>query len=117
MAAGDEGVVRQCTDMGIRLDTFRGNVDGWHDASMFELVASTGPVRTVTRKEIVPGVYGRVKVADYVPEHMSGNAAIHLADRCGKTGPASLHWLNATELRAAAVTFVELADALDEVAA
>ena len=64
--------------------------------------APTGPVRTVTRKEIVPGVYGRVRVYDETCEH--GHVCMGL--------PASYHW-TATELRAAVATLSEIADALE----
>ena len=64
--------------------------------------APTGPVRTVTRKEIVPGVYGRVRVYDETCEH--GHVCMGL--------PASYHW-TAPELRAAVATLSEIADALE----
>ena len=64
--------------------------------------APTGPVRTVTRKEIVPGVYGRVRVYDETCEH--GHVCMGL--------PPPYHW-TATELRAAVATLSEIADALE----
>lgn len=70
----------------------------WSDEKNWELV-NTSPVRTITktRKEIVPGTYGAVKVLD-------GGDITLISTR----EPA--------ELRAAAATFIELADALDGVA-
>jgi len=53
-----------------------------------------GPVRTVTRKEIVPGVYGRVRID---------------CDGFCEVGTTR----NTAELRAAAATLIEIADALD----
>ena len=64
--------------------------------------APTGPVRTVTRKEIVPGVYGLVTV-----ENRVGGCRLALprdnffcADNVG-------------ELRAAIATLTEIADAME----
>lgn len=76
-----------------------------HKESALELAvdAPASPVRTVTRKEIVEGVYGRVKVND-----------------TGKTGLIGLwfegHYFKPAELRAISATALALADALDEVA-
>lgn len=58
-----------------------------------------GPVRTVTKKEIVPGVYGAVVVV--------GPIGASRANVCVNGN------LSAAQLRAAAATFLELADALD----
>jgi hypothetical protein len=58
-----------------------------------------GPVRTVTKKEIVPGVYGEVAVV--------GPIGASRANVCVNGN------LSAAQLRAAAATFLELADALD----
>lgn len=67
------------------------------------VLADTSPVRSVIRKEIVEGVYGRVKVND-----------------TGKTGLVGLwfegHYFKPAELRAISETALALADALDEVA-
>jgi hypothetical protein len=73
----------------------------------WELVQPEGPVRTVTRKEIVPGRYGRVYVAR--PEDDFVMVGIVITSEV----PAHVS-LNASELRAAADTFIELADALEE---
>lgn len=64
------------------------------------------PVRTVTttRQEVVPGVYGKVKVTT-PKSSLPGVAGIDLT--CDG-------WWTATELRAAAKTLTEIADALDE---
>lgn len=56
---------------------------------------SDGPVRTVTRREIVPGVYGAVRV-----------------DCLGYT--VVMPSRSPTELRAAAATLIEIADALED---
>ena len=58
--------------------------------------APTGPVRTVTRKEIVPGVYGNVIVWN----DGSGDVSV-------------MNMRTATELRAAIATLTEIADALE----
>lgn len=65
--------------------------------------ATTGPTRTVTRTEIVPGVYGRVSVKKVMPGHdpsKTVNVAI-----------PSAH-LTADELDAAAAVLTELAKAV-----
>lgn len=72
----------------------------------------TSPVRTVTRKEIVPGTYGRISVAS----DADGYASIALTTF--DTGPSQLdevyrRSLKAPELRAAAKVFTDLADALE----
>lgn len=58
-----------------------------------------GPVRTVAKKEIVPGLYGEVAVV--------GSIGTSRANVCVNGN------LSAAQLRAAAATFLELADALD----
>ena len=78
---------------------------GYGAAKGLDLIAEwtdepTGPVRTVTRKEIVPGTYG------YVTTSGPNDAGVRI------TFPAAR--LNAAELRAAAAILTEIADALDE---
>lgn len=86
-----------------------GNGCGWAEdgkglwmASGIDLVSewSDGPVREVTRKEIVPGVYG---IIDVPPQD-------DINDRVFIEG---LGRVNAAELRAAAATLTEIADALE----
>lgn len=82
----------------------------WYEDGVFwrvnespnDLVAEwvDSPVRTVTRKEIVPGVYGIVEVGD--------------ADRNEVAVSLDAGWHKADELRAAATVLNELADALSE---
>lgn len=60
--------------------------------------SGTGPVRTVTRKEIVPGVYGNVKV------HDPGSKFVRINVDAA---------MSADELRAAISTLQEIADHLD----
>lgn len=65
-----------------------------------ELVTPSSPVREVTRKEIVPGVYGTVRVG------FRGETYVNIRmERDYHTAP---------ELRAAAATLIELADALED---
>jgi len=77
-----------------------------------------GPVRNVTRTEIVPGVYGRVKVGgeNYNGQHTGNGVAVSFTLR-GDSQTVTFAAMNAAELRDAANTFTVLADALDEVAA
>lgn len=71
--------------------------DGTGDYTTPDLIAewqSDGPVRTVTRKEIVPGEYGKVTVFD------DGFVSVYSVS-------------NPVDIRAAAATLVEIADALE----
>jgi hypothetical protein len=62
------------------------------------------PVRTVTRKEVVPGTYGKVRVlAKATNDPFPSHAHVRIDD-----GQSS-----ADELRAAAAILIEIADALD----
>lgn len=60
-----------------------------------------GPVRTVTHKEIVEGVYGIVTVDVHRNHHV-----VHITPEQG-------HQATADELRAASATLTEIADALE----
>lgn len=66
----------------------------------------TGPVRTVTRREIVGGSYGKIEVVPHEP----GVVLV------GFTHPFDQHYisLNADELLAAAAVLTQLAEALRE---
>lgn len=64
----------------------------------------TSPVRTVTRREIVPGTYGLVVVSGG-PDQGGGPFVRVVLGR---------EAFDASELRAAAKVFTDLADALDE---
>lgn len=91
-----------------------GIADFWHYADgrvntgsqEYDLVAEwvdeptepAGPVRTVTCKEIVPGTYGDVRIA-----HVGNGCAEIFIDTT----------MEADELRAAAATLLEVADALE----
>lgn len=71
-----------------------GQRDGYYFPFTFDLIAQPGPVRTVTRREIVPGQYGAVQIWS----DMS----------------ATVDVLDAAAAREAARLFNEIADALDE---
>jgi hypothetical protein len=71
--------------------------------SDWELIPA-GPVREVTRKEIVSGTYGRLRI----DAGLTGTVLLGIED--GIDTPQT-HWTE-KELRAAAATFIELADAL-----
>lgn len=77
--------------------------------SALDLIAewtdTTSPVRTVTRKEIVPGTYGPVRV-----DRLEGNL-VQTSIFPTKSGLAT--WFDAADLREAARIFTELADALE----
>jgi hypothetical protein len=68
-----------------------------------------GPVRTVTRKEIVGGMYGVVEV---VPGDWPKRVGIRMSNLHGPGGP-ELH-CDAAQLREAATLFDQLASALEQ---
>lgn len=71
------------------------------------------PVRTVTRKEIVPGVYGRIDIIG--GPYKDGHVCLDLVDGDGdRDGSGIAYYLSATELRAAIATLTEIAQALEE---
>lgn len=85
----------------------------WHDHQLMRLSSSPtpSPIRTVTRTEIVPGVYGRLSVARQSGEEP--RAMIALADSLGNVTMTHHGW-SIDELRAAALVLTQLADALEE---
>lgn len=68
------------------------------------------PVRTVTRKEILVGVYGAVAVGPAAPAFVNVLVGNGRLDRVSHVNYAAL---NESELRAAAMVFTQLADALN----
>lgn len=73
----------------------------WHD----------GPIRTVTRREIVPGTYGRIKVTGTY----EGNRVTMEWGRSDViTAAVPIVGLSAEELREAAHLFNQLAEALED---
>lgn len=80
--------------------------NGWN-ACKFKLVTLPSPIRTVTRREIVPGVYGEVEVEkhDTFPESI-------LIKICDVRG--AFHTMDADELREAAHLFNQIAEVLEE---
>ena len=81
-------------------------LDGSDNWRIVSADAPTGPVRTVTRttREIVPGVYGMVKVTT-CPSSPLGVVGINLTYD---------GWWTAAELRAAIATLTEIAQALED---
>lgn len=78
-----------------------GNTDGWPKGQW----EPAGPVRTVTRREIVDGTYGPLEVA----RHEGGTVLV------GLTAPdVTLVALNATELDSLAMVASQLAEVLRE---
>ena len=77
--------------------------------------ANPSPVRRRTVTEIVPGVYGRIRVyhEHYEKQYAENGVGVGFTMRDDST-VTMLGALNAAELRAAAATLVALADALDE---
>ena len=75
---------------------------GWPDPSPLISEWSEGPVRTVTRREVVCGSYGRVIV-----DRVLGKECVVAIDDWHTT-------MTANELRSAAMIFSQLAEALDD---
>lgn len=74
------------------------------------VTAETGwPVRTVTRMEIVPGTYGRIRVYGYE----FGRVRVSIMDTAGLDA-ISMADLEPDDLRAAAAVFNSLAEAMEE---
>lgn len=100
---GDEAVVTGLWEQGVRVD-----VRGEPHSCFFErvaLVEPASPIRTVTRREIVPGTYGIVEVG------LLGvyGLPLFISTSCGYSA--------ATDLREAAHLFNQLAEVLEENAA
>lgn len=73
--------------------------------------AAPSPVRTVTRKEIVPGTYGRVRIfASKFPDRQHVALSLALSNDRFPAGNGEV--LDIAELRAAAKVFTDIADAL-----
>lgn len=71
-----------------------------------------GPVRTVTRKEILPGVYGRIAVCENDYKH---SVLIRLADAGGEYDEKETgHYFSTDQLTAAIATLTEIRDALEQ---
>ena len=71
------------------------HIDCEHIFKVVSRAKPKGPVQTVTRKEIVPGVYGQVHIKHHLEVSMFPTK-------------------NPAELRAAAETLIEIADALED---
>lgn len=82
--------------------------------------ADEGPVRTVTRREIVPGVYGRVLVTEADKgdaEQGYGGVCVEWCNRNGdphSNNDRDPALMTAHELRSAAMVLSQLAEALDD---
>lgn len=73
----------------------------------------TSPVRTVTttRKEVVPGIYGRISI--HKNAHDDGRVLVRLADSAGEVNLENCgHYMTSEELTAAIATLTEIRDAL-----
>lgn len=71
-----------------------------------ELVAPRSPIRTVTRREIAPGVYGLLDIDRF----SRSKVFVGLRTECGNRYVD----MNATELREAAHILVQLAEVLED---
>lgn len=95
-----------------------GDVDGPYDLVEDVTPTATGPVRqiTVTRTEIVPGVYNRLSVRPYGGENGRKVIAAFVDVADDDYTPGYWAAMNAEELDAAAATLTQLANALRAIA-
>src|SRR5690606_24872348 len=98
LKVGQVGCVRNTDSTGVQIDGE--DNDFWHQDGNLELVTE-GPVRTVTRREIVPGTYDGVRVGD-----VDGGYVTIL-------GLTQAAW-SADELRSAAMILSQLAEFADD---
>lgn len=77
----------------------------WRD-DQIELIGNESPIRTVTRREIVPGTYGKIFINDY--NESANTVSLNVKDDFGCV------YFNAEELREAAHLFSQLAEALED---
>lgn len=106
MKAGDVGTVSSMGMCGrVELEEFEGH----HSVRCLEIAQS--PIRTGTRREIVPGTYGRIKVTGTY----EGNRVTMEWDRSDViTAAVPIVGLSAEELREASHIFNQLAEALED---
>lgn len=107
----DEFEVKAISDTGkifIKEYDFQGKLDSF-DPMIFTLSGGNSPIRTVTRREIVPGTYGAIKVL----AASKSNAVIQLIDSNGSKAKEAIAFTSG-ELREAAHLFSQLAEALED---
>lgn len=86
------------------------DADGYaHTFCNIELIDVASPVRTVERQEIVPGRYGRISVRKGVGKDRANVGLLNVGGY-PSGGDTSM---SAQEMREAAQTLTEMADALD----
>ena len=72
---------------------------------------ATGPVRERTIREIVEGVYGRLRIEGYDPEE---GLSVRLVDRNGGGKHGLTHYLTASEVDAVIATLTAIRDAMED---
>ena len=87
----------------------KGDTDHFCAAPHFRIItkAAKSPVRTVTRKEIVPGVYGRICI-----DKSEDTEKVALCFT-GQYAPTGVSVLTASDLTAAIATLTEIRDAME----
>ena len=71
---------------------------------------ATGPLRERTIREIVEGVYGRLRIEGYDPEE---GLSVRLVDRNGEGKHGLTHYLTASEVDAVIATLTAIRDAIE----
>lgn len=86
----------------------------WQDSPYFRIVtrAAKSPVRTVTRKEIVPGIYGKVSVHQLRPDN--GGYYIAMVDSLTHKESTVHSPMTEADLTAAIKTLTEIRDAMQD---
>lgn len=108
-----EGVVAKGgTDLGFLVIDYGGKLSPPVNPKHFTK-PETGPVRTVTRKEIVPGVYGVVSIHELTSD--DGDPFIALLGATSLKERTVHVEMSAKKLRTTIATLTEIADALEEV--
>lgn len=106
---GKEGVISDFAADGFAI--LQDDFPCMHDPEYLELTETPqGPVRTKTVREIVDGIYNRVKVFN-----LHGVSDKRIGVRLTSNNDnANMVSMDATELRAAALVLTQLAEALEE---
>jgi len=107
-----ETMVEVQSTIGLTPPAMRADYWQWSAMKRYRIIApahAPGPVRERTVKEIVLGVYGRVALGG----HLDRKAQVSLTDR-NMQRIDDWSWFTAAELRAAASTFTQIADAMED---
>lgn len=113
---GEIGVIQSVCDIDedayVKFDKVRLGHDCWHVNFSKMEPHSVGPIRTVTRREIVNGTYGRLYIERSNTSKRVGVDITGDDEKLSYLG--EIAYLDATELREAAHVLNQLAEALED---